>query len=542
MSQLSESHQQTNLSDHPWFICALVLFFLLLWRTVTHSSWNLNHDCAMYIVAGQLLVAGKAPYVDFVDLNPPLVFYLNAIPVALSKLTATNVISSFEVCVWLFAIATAFLCLCLNLKANDKERALDQNRPDYLQPMLFGFAMFNFLTGEWGEFGQRQHLAAIGMMPFFICRWRRHEGDAIAKLPSILSGTIFGITVCLVPQYALVPVTLEAFWFLNWRKDDLIKQKIFYRLFDLEIMFAIACIVAYTAHLWALSDNVKQAFFGRVIPAVLSGYSAYNCDWLALTVFPALIGCFPLLIAGAILAAFYRCTLTVPLLLWCISAYLAALVQLKGWYNHYLPLLAGTCLLVATQVRCAGAQPSSRIPKSALKQILVACLIFFVCAGPSVIIRESLSYPKEVLQTILKESKPTDSIIFISPNVPDIYPPLLESGRTSGSRYLFYFTLEMYRHLEKTSISEDDKRNARRELEQLLSEIKEDIDRSKPKLIFISEAKDQDKQNTDRKPATESTMQWLAAHEFVPFLEKNYLKIGTCKGRSSKMSVWKRND
>ena len=44
----------------------------------------------MYLEMGRYLLEGRLPYVDYIELNPPLIHYISVIPVFLADLTGIN--------------------------------------------------------------------------------------------------------------------------------------------------------------------------------------------------------------------------------------------------------------------------------------------------------------------------------------------------------------------------------------------------------------------------------------------------------------------
>ncbi len=515
MTELAASRKRSNL---PWLICSLLLLTLLLVRASFSLSWPINHDCAMYVAAGKLLLAGKIPYIDFVDLNPPLVFYVNTMPAWLSQVSGLDAGMSFAIFVWLLCFLAWLLSALLLLPGQNED-----SDSRFAGPILFGFAAFNFLIGEWGEFGQRQHLASVAMMPFFLCRWLRSKGRQVQPAIAIGSGLLFGVMLLLVPQYLLVPAAIEIEF--QRRRRDLST------LFAPEVLGAVICGIAYATLFLTLPSPAKEAFFHRWMPLTVQGYAAYNGDWQSFITFPTIIGCFPLFFIGVYLAGKHRCSLTVPLILWCAAAYAAMLMQLKGWYNHYIPFFAGGCLLVPIQIEAWARDTKKRV--GLISQILITTAAMAACAMPAVLLRESWHYPQAELKTIVSETAPGDKVTILSTGVPDIYPVLLEANRENGSRYLFLFPIEMLRYQKKAAHTERQRQRAAQEETRVLGEIEEDIRQSHPKLILIP---------CGDKPADRpsSMLSYFESVGLIDRLKSDYVKIGQCTGRRNTFVVWKR--
>jgi len=516
MAELEQAQEAIVKPSLVWFYGAAALLIILFIRSFFSLSWPVNHDCAMYLEAGQMLLQGKIPYIDFIDLNPPLIFYLSAIPAYFTQITGLSVDQSFILSVWLLCLSSCFLTAMIVKRAPAPDKTL-------FGPIVFGLAAFSFIVGEWGEFGQRQHLAALGLMPFIFCRWVRSTNNKVPSVIAIVSGCFFGLMIALVPQYALIPVAAELAF--QWRKQSV--RSLTYA----EILSALLTILLYGMLIMALPEPARVALWQRWLPLTMHDYAAYNGDWMAFTTFPFIIGCLPLFLIGLAIALKKRCSLTIPLIVCYLAAYLATLIQLKGWYNHYVPMLAAAVIFICVQLQCwFDNQTRSR---SELFKISVMTLILFVCTEPSALLRQSWHYPSSELETIKRETQSGDKVIVLSSAVPDIYPALLQAKRANGSRFLFLFPVEMLRYQEKNGKTATEKEKASTDLKVILTELEEDIDKSKPKLILIPCGKNA----AERKI---SMLNFFEENGLIDKLAERYVADGECTGRKNTFAIWKR--
>lgn len=514
----TEQSQASSTGANAWWLGGSVILFLALFiRAVFNFSWPINHDCAMYVDAGRLVLEGKIPYVDFIDLNPPLIFYISAIPALMTQMTGIDLDKCFTAFIWLIGLFSWLLVygIARNFRATDSR---------FIGPILLGIAAFNFCVGEWGEFGQRQHLVSMAIVPFVILRWLRSQSIVVPLWLSILVGLFLGLGLDLVPQYALIPLAVEC-CFLR-KKLDLRK------FLSPEILAALFCGIAYGVMFLLLPKPAIDAFTGRWMPLTVQGYAAYNANWDAFTLFPVLIGCIPLFLFAVVINLKHKCSLSLPLFVFCVAAYIAALVQLKGWFNHYLPLFAGSILYVCVQVE-ARATDRER-PHSALFKFVTALALLIGCAAPSMIIRETQSYPQGELATLKRETQPGDAVMILSTAVPDTYPPLLLAKCVNGSRYLFYFPIEMLRFQEKNAKTAEVRALAIKKQGEVLAEIEEDISKSKPKLILIPVGKSQIERDN-------SMVKYFQQNGLLERIGKQYTQLAETEGRKTVFAVWKRN-
>ncbi|MBI2811313.1 MAG: hypothetical protein HYX67_10855 [Candidatus Melainabacteria bacterium] len=513
----TEQSQASSTGANAWWLGGSAFLFLALFvRAVFNFSWPINHDCAMYVDAGRLVLQGKIPYVDFIDLNPPLIFYISAIPALMGQLTGVDLDKCFSFFIWLLGLLSWLLVygMARGFKGADSK---------FIGPILFGLAAFNFCVGEWGEFGQRQHLVTMAIVPFVILRWLRSQDAVVCPWLSMLVGLFLGLGLDLVPQYVLVPLAFECC--LHGKKPNLRK------FLSPEIFATLFCGIAYGVMFLLLPKPALDAFTGRWMPLTVQGYAAYNASWDAFTTFPFLIGCLPLFFSALFMTYKNKCSLSLPLFVFCAAAYIAAVIQFKGWFNHYLPLFAGSILFVCVQVESRSS--GLKRPNSALFKLVTATALLVICAAPSIIIRETIDYPKGELTTLQRETQPGDAVMILSTAVPDIYPPLLLAKCVNGSRYLFYFPIEMLRYQEKHAKTAEARTLAVQKQSEIIAEIEQDISKSKPKLILIPVGKTPIERDN-------SMVKYFAQTGLLNRLSTDYTESGETEGRKALFAVWKR--
>jgi hypothetical protein len=228
-----------------------------------------------------------------------------------------------------------------------------------------------------------------------------------------------------------------------------------------------------------------------------------------------------------------KCSLSLPLFVFCVAAYIAAVVQFKGWFNHYLPLFAGSILFACVQIEARSS--GLKRPNSAPFKLLSATALLVACAAPSIIIRETTPYPQGELATLKRETQPGDAVMILSTAAPDIYPPLLLAKCVNGSRYLFYFPLEMLRYQESHAKTADARALTVQKQGEVIAEIEADIHKSKPKLILIPAGKTQVERDN-------SMVKYFQQNGLLERLSAEYNKGPDTEGRKTLFEVWIRNN
>src|ERR1051325_6524280 len=89
----------------------LIIGMVVLVLLVAFSALPLNHDAALFLQCGQLLLQGNTPYVDVIELNPPLAQYLYAVPVFIARYLHTDLIMTFQMLIAGFAIWSSLMLL-----------------------------------------------------------------------------------------------------------------------------------------------------------------------------------------------------------------------------------------------------------------------------------------------------------------------------------------------------------------------------------------------------------------------------------------------
>src|SRR5262249_44547895 len=138
---------------------------------VLRAPPDIHHDCAMYLQSGQMLLDGAVPYVDVVEINPPLIMYLNVLPALAAWLTGWPPIPAFFACVlalvgWSVWQVYAEVQLLIGRAA--------------AMIVAISWLGFNLVVWGGGVFGQREQLFLLFYVPFLLARSRRWGGATLS--------------------------------------------------------------------------------------------------------------------------------------------------------------------------------------------------------------------------------------------------------------------------------------------------------------------------------------------------------------------------
>ena len=146
--------------------------------TMLRYPLAVNHDNALMMSYAQRILDGQTPYVDFYEINPPLIMYLSTIPVALGRLLGQNPIPLFNLIV---------LGLCVWSALSIRRTMIDLELPGRAL-VLTAWIGLAWATQFTLSMGQREHLFALGYVPFLLLRVARWSELAIPRRRAIAVG------------------------------------------------------------------------------------------------------------------------------------------------------------------------------------------------------------------------------------------------------------------------------------------------------------------------------------------------------------------
>lgn len=365
-------HGRASASKAQWHLWATALIVSAIFYA-TFASRQLSHDIAWLLDASQRWWGGATLYVDVVETNPPLVFY-EMIALTFGRLTpeaymlgtCAVILVSFG---WVLARAGASQAFA---------------------------ALLAMTFGAWLDFGQRDHIALLFVVPFLMVERQPRAGEVALGFWAFLG-------VGLKPHFVLIPAgALIA---------SAIRERSLAPLFSWRARTLAAALVAYVGFVAA----IHPAYLQEVVPLGLFVYWAYGQPYFAslrplvLTVL-ALYAIAKGLISGGPLQA---------RLCGALAGALACFyLQGKFWSYHQVPVQC-LILLVLLTVALSG----NRIGKWACATVVAAAGLFAAVAQAA---------GSEKTPSVPGDAR---SILFLSPHVWSAYPVTLDRGLRQVSRY-----------------------------------------------------------------------------------------------------------
>lgn len=304
----------------------LALFLLGAWRALGAPG---HHDLTWYLFVAERVLHGAVPYVDVLEVNPPLVLFLTLPVRALADALGASPRGLLTL-VALVAVGGSLLLSCRLLRRLEPGRG----------PTICLVAAFLLVVWPGAEFGQREHLVAAFVLPYLLAAALRTDPDrnSLGNGEALLCGAMAGM-LALKPFYALLWPTVELYVArrAGWRAVLRPETAAFLAT---QVAYLLAVLLFTPAYLSLARD-------------ALSVYPGYwpSSPWLIAThswqVLPVALALATLALGWSKLDR----VLAVATVFFTATVFL----QNKGWFYHWIPAVTTAGLLLAAALaRVAG--------------------------------------------------------------------------------------------------------------------------------------------------------------------------------------------
>ena len=368
----------------------------------------LNHDVAAILNFAERWVGGERLYRDLIDVNPPLIFMLTAIPAAIARWSPLDGVQATLVCVLLCA-ALAWR-LSTRLRRGRAEGAVEGAALDALIPLALVLAAY--------DVGQREHLMTLFAIPYAILAARRAEGMATPRGLALATTFAAALGFALKPHFLAVPLLVEAA-VLARRGPAAFRDPLPW------IMAAV-----WAAYLASI-PLIFPEYFGFVVPLVIGFYLGNGG-----------LGVFDVLFTDRMGPAWIALAFLAPALIWrgagmparmlglvALGGIISAWVQHKGWSYHVVPVATATALaagIVAARWldRNLGAsRAADAAPVLALAGALLVAAVHLRGESPWRQIWYGSLAGGELAATLRREVA-GERLLVLSPDIYPVYPAL----------------------------------------------------------------------------------------------------------------------
>ena len=410
-------------------------------------------DISFLLYAAGRVLDGATLYVDLIEINPPLIVWLNLPIVGAARALGISEIVVYRIAVTLLLIASAAISArILRRMAEHAPSVLPSFR---LSVLLAVFALFVLPRLDWGE---REHLMLALVLPYLLLGVARisprspREGAtgarasvatrAVATIPDASApvGRFAPSGVTAIALAAALGIAIKPQFVVLWFVREAIVFAHTRRLTPEGLVVPLAGV----AYLGAVAVFAPGYF--ELVRTHGPAYQTFIHNPLLVT---ALLGDGAALAIGALIVAIAlwrwtgRAELRLMLAGATLACYLAAVFQLKGWRYHYLPALTlGWILFVvlALSVRRPLARWTERLfasiaGASALTVALVAVAGAILQATDPLDPRYDADPSIGRLLPVLREHASGRPVMVLSPNMASGFPLTQYAGTRWVQRY-----------------------------------------------------------------------------------------------------------
>ena len=195
-----ESTSKTNSDPWPYRGMAQVLPLLVAAIACAfYAQFWLSHDDSWYLIATRKFLDGARLYIDIMEVNPPLNFYLTVPALLLAEAIGITDTLAYVIQTCVLG-GLSGLWLVRLLRRSD---LAGRERWAILIPALVGLFLLPI-----GEFAQREHLLFVYALPYLTYVILGSERVRLGAGEKILLGLVGTLGLALKPYFLLIPVAI----------------------------------------------------------------------------------------------------------------------------------------------------------------------------------------------------------------------------------------------------------------------------------------------------------------------------------------------
>lgn len=397
----------------------LAISLLVGWALMLRMP--LSHDVVYQMWVARQLIGGTKLYGEIVELNPPLWFWM-AVPIErMAQILGATAGAAVVTAV------TAFATLALTTLA-----AITSDDTTGRRMVLLSAAGLSMLLIPLADFGQREHLALIGALPYAFLIARRADGAVVSWKTAATAGALAAAGFALKHYFVVVPILLEL-W-LRFRLRGA------WRLFRPETLVLGAAASAYAVAILVFA----QEYLRTILPMLAAAYDGYNSSLQAQLLTPRVLfwG-----LAAIVIACLRKRAPSESIAagLAAIGFALAYFAQQKGFRYHTVPVTG-----LAFFALCAMLNMHERTVAAAIRQTAIIVVgsipvLLAVFVGPY------KNSNEEPVLALLHAVPPGSPVIMLTATPSNIWPMIENQGLVWPSRHFsFWMTIVMAKQLKAT--------------------------------------------------------------------------------------------
>ncbi len=451
--------------------CFIIVLGVIAW--ISQANFLVNWDVSWDLLVSERLLAGGNYTHNFFDINPPLIFYVYAPVIFISRFFPLSIALSLQL--YLFVLALLSLCLCRPLM----DRIFIKEPVFFSKVMLLILALI-FLLVPGVYFAQREHLLVIFAFPYFLTVAYRLQNNSLNRLYAIGIGIFSVLGFALKPFFLIGFVLAECLVFFYTRK--------LFSWLRPEVITIMVCLTAY----FGIILIGYPDYLSTVVPlAQRFYYAGVHSSWKNLIDIDPVYFCG---LTGLFYATQYKknaykklCNL---LLLAIIGFLIAYGLQQTPWYYHALPAHAFALFLMSLLCGLLAIRHLQHLHWVGLVTALLFAGEISSLEGQysSALLAQENQGP---LTTFLQTHAAQKPVYFITAGVEHrAFPTIMNTRSIYASRFLHLFWIPAIVKNSQSPHPESLLSNAAKKDEITLNDmVADDIENNKVQFIFIDVSK-----------------------------------------------------
>ena len=387
-----------------------------------------HRDVGYALYVAEQLIDGARLYTDVIDENPPWLFWLSMLPVALSRVLGVEPNAVFNALAFLLSALSAALVYTL----------LRRGWPEVDTPLRTALSMLvaaSLLLLPGSEFGQREDILGATTIPYLFAAASWLRGRPLSASLAVAIGLFASIGLLFKPHFYLLCLFVELLLLVDGRRRGSWRR-------------VEAWTIAVVALGYALSVPLLLPHYFDIVRLALQYYDGYGSPWSPWVLVAPGVGWG---LAAAALCVLLKATaldreLRRVLLAGVAGLIIAGFLQFKGWYYHYdgAKLIAAVLIgfvLIAPLVRPGGLEAVVRARPAMIPILTLALLLAFGALRLGSVLESRMrgdANPPTVfgeLTKVVEEHAGTESILALSTSVYPAFPLVNATGAGWSSRY-----------------------------------------------------------------------------------------------------------
>ena len=431
-----------------------------------HIVEGMNGDTSSLLTVGERWLAGMRPYVDAIEINPPMSVLLFLPAAWLGQFSGVKP----ETLVFVFVVAAAFVAIETAVRALWRHGLVDNPARTRL---ALGFAL---LVLPLSTFAEREQFAVVALTPIWAVMRIRAAGARPSPGLVVAAGFAAGLAVAIKPQFGAA-VLLPALAVVR-------AERRFAVLFVPEYWLAGCVVAVYAASVYVLFPG----YVSFALPLTLDVYRPVR-EPLSVLIFADAMPWLALALAGLWVVARKRLgepAIAIPLL--AAAGFLVALIeQGKGFAYHYYPVAAALMpALVDRGVALANARLAAGTELNDRIVAVVGFLIGAIGVAMATLTFQGMARPMAGLMPAIAAVSPHPSIAVITPHAWIGHPLVRDvGGRWVGPTSHGWVTLGALYKLGLTNAGEAEQRRLSALIDWDKEALAAAVARERPDIVLV---------------------------------------------------------